>query len=200
MASRSHHRPVTPGALYFESVADGPAPDEVREIAERTATVLVRGARADGDEALAERVVRLADTEGMETLADLWSSSTCDSLAGALWRLYVVREWIHADPVRAARAYDAGQGTAQVAQAIAGVADPPGPDELCAVIDDVLRGIVRSDFADVLWRAGAVLHVLGAGRALTETSSSAVRESARMMTLAEELERAGHLELSGRLV
>jgi hypothetical protein len=51
----------------------------------------------------------------------------------------------------------------------------------------------------VLWRAGAVLHVLGAGRALTETSSRAVRESARMITLADELERAGHLELSGRL-
>ncbi|HMC03278.1 MAG TPA: hypothetical protein VKI23_04075, partial [Cellulomonadaceae bacterium] len=91
---------MTPGALYFESVAGGPALDEVREIAERTATVLVRGARADGDAALAERVLHLADTEGMETLAGLWSASTSDSLAGALWRLYVVREWIHADPVR----------------------------------------------------------------------------------------------------
>ena len=70
---------------------------------------------------------------------------------------------------------------------------------MCAVIDDVLRGIVSSDFADVLWRASAVLHVLGAGRALTESGSSSVRESARMITLAEELERAGHLELSGRL-
>src|SRR5665811_1939415 len=125
------------------------------------APVLVRGARAEGDADLAERVLHLADTEGMETLADLWSSSTSDSLAGALWRLYVVREWIHADPVRAARAYDAGQSTAEVARAIAGVADPPGPDELCAVIDDVLRGIVRSDWTDVLGRAAAEHHVLG---------------------------------------
>ena len=53
-------------------------------------------------------------------IRDRWSASKSDSLAGALWRLYVVREWIHADPVRAARAYDAGQSTAQVARAIAG--------------------------------------------------------------------------------
>jgi len=186
--SRDHHRPLALGAAYFESVADGPAPDEVREIAEHTATVLVRGARAEGDADLAERVVHLADTEGMETLADLWASCTPDSLAGALWRLYVIREWIHVDPARASRAYDAGEGTAQVANAVAGVADPPSPEAMCAVIDDVLRGIVS-----------AVLHVLGAGRALTESGSSSVRESARMITLAEELERAGHLELSGRL-
>ena len=197
--SRDHHRPLTLGAAYFESVADGPAPDEVREIADRTATILVRGARAEGDADLAERVVHLADTEGMETLADMWSAATPDSLAGALWRLYVIREWIHADPGRASRAYEAGKSTAQVARAVAGVADPPGPDEMCAVIDDVLRGIVRSDFADVLWRASAVLHVVGAGRGLTEDGSSSVRESARMITLADELERAGHLELSGRL-
>ena len=197
--SRDHHRPLTLGAAYFESVADGPAPDEIREIAERTATVLVRGARADGDAELAERLVHLSDTEGMETLADMWSSSTPDSLAGALWRLYVIREWIHADPVRASRAYEAGIDTAQVARAVAGVADPPDPEAMSAVIDDVLRGIVRSDFADVLWRASAVLHVVGAGRALTEEGSSSVRESARMITLAEELEHAGHLELAGRL-
>jgi hypothetical protein len=197
--SRDHHRPLTLGAAYFESVADGPAPDEIREIAERTANVLVRGARADGDAELAERLVHLSDTEGMETLADMWSSSTPDSLAGALWRLYVIREWIHADPVRASRAYEAGIDAAQVARAVAGVADPPDPEAMSAVIDDVLRGIVRSDFADVLWRASAVLHVVGAGRALTEEGSSSVRESARMITLAEELEHAGHLELAGRL-
>lgn len=197
--SRDHHRPLPVEAAYFEAVAKGPAPDEIREIADRTATVLVRGARAAGDAELAERMVHLADTEGMETLADMWSSCTPDSLAGALWRLYVVREWVHANPSRAARAYDAGKGTAQVARAVAGVADPPTPDAMCEVIDDVLRGIVRSEFVDVLWRAAAVLHVLGAGRALSEDAPSSLRESARMITLAEELERAGHLELSGRL-
>ncbi len=197
--ARDHHRPVTVDAAYFEAVAAGPAPDELREIAERTASVLVRGARAEGDEALAERVVHLADTEGMETLADMWSSSAADSLAGSLWRLYVVREWIHADPVRATRAYEAGSSTAQVARAVAGVSDPPDPEAMCRVIDDVLRGIVHGDFADVLWRASAVLHVMGAGRALTLTRPSEVRESARMITLADELHHAGHLELAGRL-
>lgn len=199
MASRDHHRPVTPGSNYFESVESGLAPDERREMADRTAAVVVRGARSSGDEAVAERVLHLADEEGLEVLADLWAGSPGDSLAGALWRLYVVRAWIHADPVRAARAYDAGKSTAQVSRVVAGVADPPGPAELCAGIDEVLRGIATGDFADVLWRAAAVVHVLAAGRVLSEHSSQSVRESASMITLAEELERAGHLELAGSL-
>ena len=56
---------------------------------------------------------------------------------------------------------EAGQDPAVVAEAaeragaVAGVADPPGPDELKTMIDQVLRGIAGSDFADVLFRAAA---------------------------------------------
>lgn len=197
--SRDHHRPITCPTAYFEAVAEGRAPDQIKELADRTANWLVRGARADGGVDVAERIVKLSDNEGMETLAGMWSMSSPDTLAGSLWRLYVIREWIHADPGRAVRAYESGKSTAQVAQAIAGVTDPPTPAEMCEVIDDVLRGIVHSDFADVLWRASAVLHICGAGRVLSESGTSSVRESARMITLAEELEYAGHLELAGRL-
>lgn len=199
MPSRDHHRPLNPGAAWFEAIPDGLAPDQRREMADRTATVLVRGAREAGDSEVAERLVHLAEAEGLETMAEMWATSPADSLAGSLWRLYVVRAWVHADGERAARAYEAGQGTAQVAKVIAGVPDPSGPAQLCAVIDDVLRGIVHGDYADVLWRAAAVLHVLAAGRALEEPKASSVREAARMMTLAEQLEQAGHLELAGRL-
>ncbi len=76
---------------------------------------------------------------------------------------------------------------------MAGVADPPGPDELKAMVDQVLRGIVGGDFADVLFRAAAFARVVAAGRsALPGPSDEEVR---RMLGLAEQLEAAGHLEL-----
>jgi len=80
---------------------------------------------------------------------------------------------------------------------VAGVADPPGPDQLRAMVDQVLRGIADSDFADVLFRAAAFARVVATGRAtLPGASDDAVR---RMLVLGEQLEAAGHLELAGRL-
>jgi hypothetical protein len=93
-----------------------------------------------------------------------------------------------------ARQFEAGRGAAPVARVVAGVADPPGPDELKVMIDQVLRGIVRGDFADVLFRASAFARVVATGRA--GLSSTSGQEVARMLALAEQLEAAGHLELA----
>ena len=57
-----------------------------------------------------------------------------------------------------------------MARVVAGVADPPGPDELKAMVDEVLRGIAGSDFADVLFRAAAFARVVATGRAALPTS------------------------------
>ena len=154
----------------------------------------MRGARASEDDAVAERLLHLADTEGIETVAEVWSGSPADSLAGCLWRLYLLRSWVYADPLAVAREFDEGRARAQVARVVAGVADPPGPDELKAMVDEVLRGIAVGDFADVLFRAAAFARVVAAGRAsLPEPSHDDVR---RMLGLAEQLEAAGHLELA----
>ena len=119
--------------------------------------------------------------------------SPADSLAGCLWRLYLLRSWVYADPVTVAREFEEGQARAQVATVVAGVADPPGPDELKAMVDQVLRGIVGGDFADVLFRAAAFARVVAAGRAALPGPSD--EEVRRMLGLAEQLEAAGHLEL-----
>ena len=174
-------------------MAGGPDPAGLGEAADRAAAVLVRGARSAGDDSVADRVVRLADSEGLEALAELWAGSPADSLAGCLWRLYVLRAWVYADPVRASAEYQAGRGRAQVARVVAGVADPPGPDELAAMVDEVLRGIAHSEFADVLLRAAAFARVVATGRAVLTTTTHA--ETLRMLVLAEQLETAGHAEL-----
>ena len=109
-----HPAPATtgrccPAPRHFEAITDDVDPAARSEAADRCATLLVRGAHDTDDEEVVARVVHLADTEGLDTLADLWSGSPADSLAGCLWRLYLLRSWVYADPAAAAREFDAGR-------------------------------------------------------------------------------------------
>jgi hypothetical protein len=202
--SRGHHRPALPGAQHFEALTGGSDPATRSEAADRCATLLVRGARDTGDEAVVARVVSLAETEGLDTLADLWSGSPADSLAGCLWRLYLLRTWVYADPAAAAREFDAGRRLAPVQEVVAGVVDPPGPDEVRHLVDLVLRGVARGDFADTLWRAAAFARVVAAGRAAVGASHARTPydsdlSAAKLLTMAEQLEHAARLESAGSL-
>ncbi|MET0839806.1 MAG: hypothetical protein ABWY19_13550, partial [Marmoricola sp.] len=159
------------------------------------------------DEALVARVVHLADSEGLETLAELWSGAAADSLAGALWRLYLLRSWVYADPQTAALEFDRGRHHVPVAEVISGVVEPPGPDEVRALVDQVLSGVVTGDFADTLFRAAAFARVAAAGRVHDEpleapdhpTSYATDVSASRLLTLADQLERAARLALAGSL-
>ncbi|CAB4703865.1 MAG: hypothetical protein F2667_05700 [Actinobacteria bacterium] len=203
MTSRPHHRPRLKVAAFFDEFVGGEDPALVSEAADRAAHLLVRGAHDSGDDAVAERLLHLADTEGIEAIAEVWSGSPADSLAGCLWRLYLLRSWVYADPLAVAREFDAGRTRAPVAQVVAGVAEPPGPEELKAMVDAVLRGIATGDFADVLFRAAAFARVIAIGRAADGEVERPVAATgdpvARMLALAEQLEAAGHAELAHRL-
>lgn len=210
-------RPVFPGEQRLEALAGEYDPAERSEAADRCATLLVRGAHDHDDEAVVARVVALADTEGLETLAELWSGSPADSLAGCLWRLYLLRSWVYLDPVQAAREFDEGRRHTPVHEVVAGVVDPPGPDEVRRLVDLVLRGVARGDFADTLWRAAAFARVVAAGRAaLTDQAVPDDRapgtdpvadadehardlSAAKLITMAEQLEHAARLETAGHL-
>jgi len=188
---------MTPGDGFFADIVGGADPAHVREAGDLAATILVRGARASDDPELAERIVHLAESEGLETLAEVWSGAPSDTLAGSLWRLFLLRSWVYADPQRVAADYEAGQRRADVARVVAGVADPPGPDELRRMVDDVLRGIARGDFAVTLFRAAAFARIVAAGRAALGESTH--EEISRMLALSEQLEAAGHVEIEHSL-
>jgi hypothetical protein len=202
-SGRPHHRPLLPGAGMFSEIEGGVDPALLSEAADRAATVLVRG--SDGaDEQLLDRVVHLAESEGIETLAQLWSGSPPDSLAGTLWRLYLLRAWVYADPQRAVREFNDGRLHAPVAEAITGVIIPPGPDEIRKLVDAVLAGVVQGDFVDTIFRAAAFARVTAAGRAHAHTPEGSTSydndlSAARLLTLAQQLEHSGHLELAGHL-
>ncbi len=84
--------------------------------------------------------------------------------------------------------------------------EPPGPDEVRALVDEVLSGVVVGDFADTLFRASAFARVAAAGRVHGDRREPAAGSSyasdlsaSRLLTFAEQLERAAHLELAGTL-
>ena len=188
---RRPRRPAPVEGRFFEEHEGGADPALVSEAGERAAEILVRGARSSEDDAVAERLVHLADTEGIEAIAEVWSGAPADTLAGCLWRLYLLRSWVYADPAGVARQFTAGRHTDAWAEVVAGVADPPGPDQLRTMVDAVLRGIASGDFADVLFRASAFARVVAAGRAAEPDTD--VR---RILGLAEQLEAAAHAELA----
>jgi hypothetical protein len=181
-----------PGPQTFEAVVDDVDPAELAAAGNRTAQLLVRGPRDDADEGMVARVVALADTEGLGVLADLWAHASSDSLAGALWRLYLLRTWVHGDPVQAAREFTAGRAYAPVHEVLAGVVEPPGPDEVIAMVDTVLRGIVGPDFDVTLDRAAAFAHIVGVGRGQLDDSDP--QSAARLVDMAAQLRHAAVIE------
>ena len=196
MTERPHHKPLTPGDRFFDAIEGGSDPALVAEAADRAAQLIVRGARGPEQAEIGERLTHLAETEGIETIAELWSGAAADSLAGCLWRLFLLRQWVYADPAGVARQFEAGRLHAPVAGAVAGVADPPGPEELKTMVDHVLRGIAVSEFVDVLFRAAAFARVVATGRAALDVPAE---EASRMQTLADQLEAAARLELDQSL-
>jgi hypothetical protein len=203
------------GDARFDELTGDIDPALRSEAADRCASLLVRGPRDAEETAIVDRVVRLADTEGLDEIAELWAGAPPDSLAGCLWRLYLLRSWVYADPGLAAREFDRGRHHAPVSEAVAGVTDPPGPEDVKRLADAVLRGIRVGDFADTLFRASAFARVTAAGRAhsdhptpgrdegagSTEADSTYASDlsAARLLTMAEQLEAAGRLELAGKL-
>nr|WP_237728374.1 hypothetical protein [Cellulomonas sp. APG4] len=172
------------------------------EVAHVTAGALVHQGRASEDPEVVERLVALVETEGLDTVAGLWADSPARTLPGALWRLYVLREWVRRDAGTIAERYRSGFARAEVHDVLAGVVTPPGPDDVSRLVDAVLSGVYAGDLAVALERAAAFCRVLATGAAMDAdvVEDSDVDEARRMtrgasglVRTAEELEDAARL-------
>jgi hypothetical protein len=147
----------------FIDAAGGVTPSSRAELAAATAAVVVQaGRQPQGEDD--ERFVALADRVGRDTLAALWRDSDPVSLPGALWALYLLRQWFHANPEEVRRLWQAGEALAPADAVVAGVAEPSDIDSMRTVADRVLGGAYRGDFAVALERAAALFRVVAAGR------------------------------------
>ena len=156
------HRPALFADLTEMIDAAGGASSSSRaEVAAVTAAVLVRAGRAPGD---GDRFVGLADHVGLDTLAALWRDSDPVSLPGALWALYLLRQWCRSGAEEVTRLWRAGEPLAPADVAIAGVGDYADAVAVQRVADAVLTGVYRGDLAVALERAAAFFRVVATGR------------------------------------
>lgn len=210
--SRSHHRPryTDPAAFDEEPATHDPAASA--EAAHRTALLIVSAARGEeSDPAVMARLHSLVSDVGLGTVAALWADRPARSLPGVLWRLYLLREWVERQPLEIGRAFEAGSGHADVAHAIAGVAEPPAPDALRRLAEEILSGAFSGDLALALERAGAFCHVVSAGLASDtgaggwtdielDTGSVQVGRAERLQVLAADLEAGARAWRDGTLI
>ncbi|MBD7979551.1 hypothetical protein [Oerskovia merdavium] len=178
------------------------------QIAHTTAAAIVHGARASEDPEVVDRLIRLVETEGLDVVSGLWADSAPSTLPGALWRLYVLREWVRRDPETVTLRYRLGVDAAPVHEVVAGVASPPGPQDVRELADAVLSGVFAGDLAVALERAAAFCRILATGAAFdADTREVADPDSALRMTrgassllrTAEELEHAAALWRADKL-
>ncbi len=158
------HRPARYADLTAViDAAGGVLPTSRYELAAATAAVVVHAGR-EPSEHCDERFVALADRVGIDTLAALWRDSEPVSLPGALWALYLLRQWLHSSPEEVRRIWRAGEALAPADAVVAGVAEPGDDESMRAVADRILGGAYRGDFAVALERAAALFRVLATGR------------------------------------
>jgi hypothetical protein len=156
------HRP----ALFADltemiDAAGGSSASSRAEIAAATAAVLVQAGRSPGDSA---RFVALADRVGLDTLAALWHDADPVSLPGALWALYLLRQWCHSSADEVTRLWRAGEPLAPADAVVAGVGDYADVTAVRRTADAVLTGVYQGDLAVALERAAAFFRVVAAGR------------------------------------
>jgi hypothetical protein len=196
---RQPRRPAMMSPAAMEAFGGTVDPVQEIEAAHQTAAVLVHAGRAANDPTVTARLVDLVEELGLSTVADLWAHRPARTLPGALWRLYVLREWVRRAPDEASLDYAAGVRFADVDHAVAGAAEPPGPTEVTALADAILAGVFEGDLAVALERAAAFCRVVAAGRADRSEGEEAATRAAHLLDTADDLTAAATLWRNGEL-
>ena len=118
--TRQFHRPARLDPEVAESIEGAADTASSSELAHRAAQALLGGrslpddshgsyddgASDDPGEWITRPgVVAAVAAHGVDAVAELWADSPATTLPGALWRLFLVREWIRRDPALIARRY-----------------------------------------------------------------------------------------------
>ncbi len=193
---RPFHRPTYRPPESLESAAGGVDPLEAVEAAHRTAELVVGRGRDTDDPELTARLVGLVQEVGLSTVAEMWSDRPARTLPGALWRLYLLHEWVQRRPEDVGRLYAEGAAHVEVYRAIAGVTEPPDPDGLRRLTEQILSGVFTGDLAVALERASAFCHVMAVGLAepaAEDVPGEQVVRGARMRDTADDLTACARL-------
>jgi hypothetical protein len=113
---------------------------------------------------LSARVKSFISQGGLDDIAHLWSDAEAVSLAGALWRLYRVRDQIGKQPEDIARLVAIGHDSLDtIDPVVAGLHDPITSEGVVALIDSVFLGAFDGELAEALTRVGALAKLVARG-------------------------------------
>lgn len=201
-----YRRPAYTDPSVFDQREGGADPALISQAAHDSAHALITQGRDAADPEITDRFVRLAETEGIEAIAELWAHSPARSLAGALWRIYALRAAVRKSPERMSEYYRLGRSHS-APSAIAGAAEPPTAGEMSRLADQILAGMYAGEVDVAFDRAGAFCRVIARGQALwadahhlDHQESRALTEKAnQLVRTAEELEASARAQRAGTL-
>ncbi|MGK0714843.1 hypothetical protein [Leucobacter sp. W1153] len=163
---RNFQRPVLQPSASFDWIIGSDEPGAAHRLAQETSWALLDRVRQMADPEVVERVLGLAETEGIDDIAELWATAGAHSLAGMLWRIYLLRRIVHADPEGTADMFRAGQSVSvTIDPVVAGAAEPVNPQSIAELCDTLLRGVFAGDLAIALERAASYCRVMSLGAA-----------------------------------
>lgn len=157
-------RPVLRASDHFDWVEGSADPAVAYRLAHETAWALLDRVRQGADPELVERVIAVADTAALDDIAELWSEASAQSLAGLLWRLYLIREVVRDDAEQTAHTFRSGYERARtIDPVVVGVEAPAQPETMSELADQILRGVFSADLGDALSRASAFSNIMSMG-------------------------------------
>lgn len=202
-------RPIFRNSAHFDWIEGSADPAVAHRITHDTAWALLSRVRREVDAETVQRVINLVDTEGIDDIAELWSEASSRSLAGVLWRLYLIRRVVVTNPSETALTFRLGFNEARtIDPVLVGVASPAEPEAMAALVDEILHGVFTSDFVDALHRASAFCSILSLGFTSVADSRDNVDErhasemtqrALRYSTFAEDFKVATKMWESGTL-
>jgi len=184
----------------FDWIIGSDEPGAAHRLAQETSWALLDRVRSVADPEVVERVVMLASQSGIDDIAELWADAGAHSLAGQLWRIYLLHRVAERDPEGTAEIFRIGQAAAvTIDPVVAGVAEPVTPQSIDRLCSTILRGVFRGDLAIALERASSYCRVMSLGAASLaddrelgdgEHASELTTRALRYATFADEF-RAG---------
>ena len=204
------HRPPRPGQLapgIVDHLAGGLDPQAISEMSHVSAAALLDRVHHSTDPVIVRRVLTIVDTEGVDIIAELWSDADPDSRPGILWRLYMLRSWMHREPETIARLWNLGEPATTSASAITGLDSAPAAEDISRTADSILSGAFTGDFAIALDRASAFTAVIANGmrvqaHSLTDTPTSRaqlIHKAANLDSTSSDFHHGASLWRRGRL-
>lgn len=207
--TREHLRPVLQPTAAFDWIIGSDEPGAAHRLAQETSWALLDRVRQGADPEVVERVVGLAAGPGLDDIAELWASQSTHSLAGVLWRLYLLRRVAAVDAGGSAELFRRGVAVSvTIDPIVAGAAEPVTPSSIVDLCDTILRGAFTGDLSDALDRASSYCRIMALGAAdLADTrdvlddvhAAELTTRALRYSTLAQDLRAGGRRWRDGTL-